>query len=351
MPYSNTGQINQAGLQSSFNSSHKQKYFLLKPVSITQSYSNGASYAFHTEYRGQDPSCGLRDLAGSPGQVEKAVEAALRCGYKHIDCAAIYRNEVEVGEGIRKSGVPRSEIFITGKLWNTKHAPEDVEGALDKSLKDLGVEYLDLYLMHWPVAFKSGDDWFPIDSEGVFELADIDPATTYTAMEKLLQTGKVKAIGVSNFNKNRLDNLISKTTVVPAVNQIEVHPYFQQPEFFKYCQSKGIQIGEPRTVDDPLVAEIAKKIGLDIGQVLYSWGVQRGHVVLPKSVTPSRIESNLQVHKLPDDIFEQLNGMERNKRLHWQSHWGFDIFGEVGEAEVKRIAKEAGPANLKKFGK
>ncbi|VUC31393.1 unnamed protein product [Clonostachys rosea] len=308
------------------------------------------------------PAVGFGTWQAPPGQVEKAVEAALRCGYKHIDCAAIYRNEVEVGEGIRKSGVARSEIFITGKLWNTKHAPEDVEGALDKSLKDLGVEYLDLYLMHWPVAFKSGDDWFPIDSEGVFELADIDPATTYAAMEKLLKTGKVKAIGVSNFNKNRLDNLISKTTVVPAVNQIEVHPYFQQPEFFKYCQSKGIQItaysplgnnqiGEPRTVDDPLVAEIAKKTGLDIGQVLYSWGVQRGHVVLPKSVTPSRIESNLQVHKLPEDVFEQLNGMERNKRLHWQSQWGYDIFEEVGEAEVKRIAKEAGPANLKKFGK
>jgi diketogulonate reductase-like aldo/keto reductase len=196
----------------------------------------------------------------------------------------------------------------------------------------------------------------------VFELTDIDPAATYAAMEKLLQTGKVKAIGVSNFTKNKLERLLSTATIVPAVNQIEVHPYLQQPDLFEYCHSKGIQVaaysplgnnqvGEPRTVDDPLVAELAQKLGLDIGQVLYSWGVQRGHVVLPKSVTPSRIESNLKVAELPKDAFEQLNGLERHKRYNWQSQWGYDIFEELGDAEVKRIAKEAGPANLQKFRK
>jgi L-glyceraldehyde reductase len=211
-------------------------------------------------------------------------------------------------------------------------------------------------------AFKSGDDWFPIDSDGVFQLADIDPAVTYAAMEKLLETGKVRAIGVSNFTKDRLDKLLSKTTTVPAVNQIEAHPYLQQPELFDYCKSKGIQIaaysplgnnqtGEPRTVDDPLVAELGKKLGLDIGQVLYSWGVQRGSVVLPKSVTPSRIESNLQVAELPQDAFKQLNDLERNKRYNWQTRWGYDIFQELGEEEVKRVAKETGPENLEKFGK
>ncbi|KAJ4176980.1 hypothetical protein NW755_014123 [Fusarium falciforme] len=181
-------------------------------------------------------------------------------------------------------------------------------------------------------------------------------------MEKLLETGKVRAIGVSNFTKDRLDKLLSKTTTVPAVNQIEAHPYLQQPELFDYCKSKGIQIaaysplgnnqtGEPRTVDDPLVAELGKKLGLDIGQVLYSWGVQRGSVVLPKSVTPSRIESNLQVAELPQDAFKQLNDLERNKRYNWQTRWGYDIFQELGEEEVKKVARETGPENLEKFGK
>lgn len=196
----------------------------------------------------------------------------------------------------------------------------------------------------------------------MFELADIDPATTYAAMEKLLDTGKVRAIGVSNFTQRRLTDLLSKTSIVPAVNQIEAHPYLQQPKLLEFCRSKGIlvaaysplgnnQTGEARTVDDPLVAELGKQFGLDIGQVLYSWGIQRGTVVLPKSVTPSRIESNLQVTELPKEAFDKLSGLERHKRYNWQSRWGFDIFEELGEEEVKRIAKETGPENLQKFGR
>lgn len=179
-------------------------------------------------------------------------------------------------------------------------------------------------------------------------------------MEALVKTGKVKAIGVSNFNINRLDQLLKQVDTVPAVNQIEAHPYLQQPELFKYCQSKNIlieaysplgnnQTGEPRTVDDQVVHEVAKEVGMDPGQVLGSWGIQRGTVVLPKSVTPSRIASNLLVKQLPEKAFSTLNSLERHKRFNFPARWGFDIFEEMGEDKVKQVAKEAGPENKTKF--
>ncbi|KAL2842164.1 NADP-dependent oxidoreductase domain-containing protein [Aspergillus pseudoustus] len=306
------------------------------------------------------PTVGFGTWQAKPLEVENAVEVALKQGYRHIDCAAIYRNETEVGNGIRKSGVPREDIFITGKLWNTKHASEDVEPALDKTLKDLRVEYLDLYLMHWPCAFKSSDKWFPLDDNGVFQLSDVDYVTTYKAMEKLLETGKVRAIGVSNFNIRRLEELLSQVSVVPAANQIEAHPYLQQPDLLRFCQSKSIiieaysplgnnQTGAPRTVDDPVVHQVAGQLSMDPGPLLASWGVQRGTVVLSKSVTPSRIAANLQVKHLPDDAYATLTALERHKRFNFPGNWGYDIFEEVGEEAVRKIALEAGPANKIKF--
>lgn len=209
-------------------------------------------------------------------------------------------------------------------------------------------------------AFEPSDKWFPIDEQGVFKLADIDPAATYTAMEKLLSTGKTRAIGVCNFTVNKLQDLISKTKVVPAVNQIEAHPYLQQPELVEFCKSKNIlveaysplgnnQTGEPKVIDDSGVKELASKSGLDTAQLVLSWGVQRGTVVLSKSVTPSRIESNLKVQELPQEIFAQVNALERHKRFNVQARWGYDIFEELGEEAVKKIAQETGPENLEKF--
>lgn len=209
-------------------------------------------------------------------------------------------------------------------------------------------------------AFKGGDKWFPLDKDGVFELADVDYITTYKAMEKLLAIGKVRAIGVSNFNIRRLEELLGQVSVVPAANQIEAHPYLQQTELLQFCQSKGIivqaysplgnnQTGEPRTVDDPLVHDASRDVGLDLGALLASWGVQRGTVVLSKSVTPSRIASNLQVRELPEAAFAKLTSLERHKRFNFPAIWGYDIFEEVGEEAVRKAALEAGPANKTKF--
>ena len=179
-------------------------------------------------------------------------------------------------------------------------------------------------------------------------------------MEKLLDTGKVKAIGVSNFTVNKLERLLSKTKIVPAVNQIEAHPWLQQPALFEYCKSKNIlieaysplgnnQTGEPKVIDDPLVKELATTVGLDAAQLVLSWGVQRGTVVLSKSVTPSRIESNFKVKELPTEVFEKLNAQERHKRMNVLAKWGYDIFEELGQEAVDKIAEAAIPDNLARF--
>jgi diketogulonate reductase-like aldo/keto reductase len=147
-----------------------------------------------------------------------------------------------VGAAIKKSGIPRSELFITTKLWNNSHNPKDVEPALDASLKDLGMDYVDLFLMHWPSAFKSGDSKFPKGKDGKVETDNISYLDTWKAMEKLVQTGKTKAIGISNFSKAEVETLLKEGSIVPAAHQIECHPWLQQNEFTEWLKSKGIHV-------------------------------------------------------------------------------------------------------------
>lgn len=289
-----------------------------------------------------------------PNEVKNAVEAALRSGYRHIDAAAVYGNEKEVGDGIKASGVDRKDIFLTGKLWNTHHKPEDVESHLDQSLADLQTDYLDLYLIHWPVAFRKINDTerFPVNTETEqIDVIDVPIADTWKALEAVVRKGKVRTIGVSNFTREAIEKLWETAEIKPAVNQIEAHPYLQQKEFLKWQQENGIVVqayspmgnniyNKPRAIDDAKVIELAKTLGQYPAQVLISWAVQRGMVVLPKSVTPKRIQSNLVVKELLQSAVDTLEALDSHTRYNFPKRLGVNIFGEWSEADLKAAVKE-----------
>ncbi|XP_006462542.1 hypothetical protein AGABI2DRAFT_72498 [Agaricus bisporus var. bisporus H97] len=263
-------------------------------------------------------------------RVGAAVKTALETGYRHIDGAWIYNNEVEVGKAIRESGVPREDIWITSKLWNDFHAPEDVEPVLDESLSRLGIDYLDLYLIHWPVAFKKGTN-----REVDFDRT-ANPYPTWQKLEEMVAKGKVRNIGVSNFNVRRLQNLTANPLKIkPAINQVEISYWFPQPELLEWSNENGIlleaysPLGSQEKVKKTLeVKSIAKELGITPAQVIISWHVQRGTVVLPKSVTPSRVEENLQVVPLPQDAFDMLEKAATSHEPERGSDpkWGVDIW-------------------------
>jgi len=258
-----------------------------------------------------------------------------------------YGTEPACAKGIKKSGIPRSEIFITTKLWNNSHHPEDVEKACDASLKDLDTDYLDLYLMHWPSPFKRGDSMFPKKNDKV-ETGDTDYVDTYKAMEKLVKNGKCKAIGISNFSKAELERLISKCDIVPAAHQMECHPYLAQHEFAKFHEEKGIHITQyspfgnqneiyssgqnmGKLMDDPVLVEIGKKYGKNGAQVALAWGIAKGRDVIPKSKTPSRIKANLEGDfKLDGEDVKKIDGLDKKMRFNDPSgNFGWEFYKDL----------------------
>lgn len=253
------------------------------------------------------PRFGLGVWQMSEGdEVEKAVLAALEAGYRLIDTAAVYGNEAGVGEAIRKSGIPRDEIFITTKLWNSDQGKEHTRKAFDESLRKLGVDYVDLYLIHWPVPAK-----------GLY-------VETWKELEKIYAEGKAKAIGVSNFQLEHLDTLLATAEVTPAVNQIELHPRFPQAELRDYCANKGIHIeswspiggSRGNLLDDPLLKRIGDAYGKTPAQVVIRWHLQHGLIVIPKSSNPDRIRQNIDVFdfELNDEDMSQIDSLDRQER-------------------------------------
>ncbi|KAI6867847.1 Aldo/keto reductase [Hortaea werneckii] len=284
----------------------------------------------------QIPAVGLGTWKSAPGEVTKAVAYALKDGYRHIDAALIYGNENEVGQGIKDSGVAREEIFITSKLWNTHH-PNASEG-LQKTLDALGTDYVDLYLIHWPVRLVPNEtsELLPTNPDGSRSVdRSWDQNETWRQMEAVYKSGKAKAIGVANWSIPYLEELSKKWTVTPAVNQVELHPYLPQHELRQWCEKRGILLeaysplgstGAP-LMNDPEIQQIAEKHGATAATVLISYHVCKGTVALPKSVSEKRITSNRLVVALSGEDLAKLDALAakgKAKRINTPA-WGFDL--------------------------
>jgi 2,5-diketo-D-gluconate reductase A len=250
------------------------------------------------------PQLGFGVFKIEPSETRKAALAALEAGYRHIDTAQMYGNEREVGEAVRDFGIDRRDVFVTSKLNNPFHDPGDAMRAFDGSLAALDIEYLDLFLMHWPLP-KVGDF-----------------VETWKAMEQMASTGKVRAIGVSNFQPHHLQRIFDEAQTVPAVNQIEVHPYLTQDDVRAFDAEHGIAteawspLAKGAVADDAVVRKVSQRVGKTPAQVTLRWHVQRGDIVFPKSVNPSRIRENFDIFdfELGDDDMAAITGLNRDER-------------------------------------
>ena len=286
------------------------------------------------------PGIGLGTWKSEPNEVKLAVKEAIKLGYRHIDCAAIYGNEKEVGEALAecfKDGiVERKDLWITSKLWNANHASENVIPALKQTLADLQLEYLDLYLIHWPVRLKHGVT-FPQSAE---DMEPFNGEETWKAMEKAHEMGLARHIGVSNYSIKKLQETLKIAKIKPEVNQIERHPYLQQKKLAEFCKKNGIHVtnysslgsrdrpnkpeGEPVLLEDPVVKAIAEKQEATPAAVLLKWGLEEDASVIPKSVNPERLKQNLELNEavtLDDEDMKKLRSLDRKFRYVDGTFW------------------------------
>ena len=249
------------------------------------------------------PQLGFGVFQIEPAKTAAAVKAALDIGYRHIDTAEMYGNEKEVGQGIREAGLDRTGVFITSKLNNAFHRPDDARRAFDRTLGALSSDYVDLFLIHWPLP----------------TLYDGDFVSTWKTLEEFKADGRAKSIGISNFLPEHLERLLAEADVVPAVNQIEVHPCMTNRELREVNQNHGIAtesyspIAQGQVLDDPALEQIAGDVGKSVAQVVLRWHIQRGLIIFPKSTTRERIVENFEIFdfELSDDQLDQIDGLDR----------------------------------------
>ncbi|MET8251398.1 aldo/keto reductase [Micromonospora sp. NPDC005197] len=251
------------------------------------------------------PQLGFGVFQIEPKDTVAAVTTALETGYRHIDTAEMYGNEAEVGEAIRMSGLDRGDVYVTSKLNNGFHLPDDARKAFDSTLAALKMDYIDLFLIHWPLP----------------TLYDGDYVSTWKVLEEFQRDGRARSIGVSNFQVPHLQRLIDEASVVPAVNQIEAHPYFTNDEVRAYGREHDIAteawspIAQGKVLDDPTIVDIAEQVGRTPAQVVLRWHVQRGDIIFPKSTTPKRIEENTRIFdfELDDAAMERITALNKGE--------------------------------------
>lgn len=295
----------------------------------------------HSAYVRDIPHFGLGTWLSDRDKVAHAVQYALDAGYSHIDAALIYRNEDQTGKGIAASGVAREDIWVTSKLWNEHHRPDKATEAIKKSISDLGVEYLDLYLIHWPVAFIPGEGTKLDKETSIFD--------TWRALENLVRANLTRHIGISNFAKKDVEAILDMCTICPYAHELETHPYLQQQDFVDFHKEVGIKViaysplanTNPTyhkdikpLLEDPFWKELASKKNATVAQTVLAWGIQRGTIVIPKSVHEKYIEENLGALKInfTGEEMKAIRAQDKKVRMNNPGKgWGVKLFADLDD--------------------